>query len=175
GLDNEVTSLAFSADSRSLLITWGGYGKIGAAVLDSTTMQERVRFARHTNTVYSGVLSPDGMLAATAGGNDDEIHVWKTADAAPVHRLAGRGRAPFSAAWGPDGATIAWGNTSHAVNQNDQGPLERTFRLATLEFASAPDASFRRAQPTRGTLALVSTGNTTVAVRQDDRTLATLA
>jgi len=183
GLDNDVTSLAFSADSRALLITWGGPSglKRGAAVLDATTMQERVRFARHTNTVLSGVLSPDGMLAATAGGNYDEIHLWKTADAAPVHRLAGRGRSSFSAAWGPDGATVAWGNTCRIVNSNDLvkwndlGPLERSFHLATLEFAPPPDASFRRAQPTRGTLALVSTGETTVAVRQDDRTLATLA
>ena len=134
-----------------------------------------MRFNRHNNTVPCGSLSPDGTLAATAGGNDNEIHLWKTADATPVHRPASKGRAAFSAAWSPDGATIAWGNTNQGGQLEAKNPLERTFRLADLAFAAAPDASFRRAQPTRGSIALASTGNTTVAVRQGDQTVATLA
>ena len=42
---------------------------------------EFFRFALHTTTVFSGALSPDGTLAATAGGSDNEMFLWKTADA----------------------------------------------------------------------------------------------
>ena len=67
GLENQIVSLTFTADSRELLYTWGGGEKNirGAALLDLTTGRERVRFAQHTNTVMAGALSPDGTLAAT--------------------------------------------------------------------------------------------------------------
>ena len=134
-----------------------------------------MRFNRHTNTVHCGSLSPDGTLAATAGGDDNEIHLWKTADATPVHRLASKGRTAWSAAWSPDGATIAWGNTNQGRSLEAKSPLERAFRLADLAFAAAPDASFRRAQPTRGASPWPARADTTVAVRQGDQTVTTLA
>ena len=81
----------------------------------------------------------------------------------------------MSAAWSPDGTTIAWGNTNRGSTLEAKCPLERAFRLTDLAFAAAPDSSFRRAQPTRGTLTLTSTAETTVAVRQGDQTVATLA
>jgi WD40 repeat protein len=108
GLDNEIISLTFTTDSRGLLFTWGGVSTSsnGAVLMDLSTGKERVRFARHTNTVMCGALSPDGTLAATADFVG-EVHLWKTADATPVHRLASRGRVAWSAAWSPDGKTIA--------------------------------------------------------------------
>jgi WD40 repeat protein len=147
GLESHVTSLTFTADSRTLLFTWGGETRkeCSAALLDLSTRRERVRFTRHTNTVYCGSLSPDGALAATAGGDDHEIHLWKTADATPVHRLASKGRGAWSAAWSPDGATIAWGNTGQGDPLEAKMPIERAFRLVDLALAAAPDASFRRA------------------------------
>ena len=62
----------------------------GSALLDLTTGRERVRFAQHNNTVMAGALSPDGTLAAT-GDFLGETYLWKTSDATPVHRLAGKG------------------------------------------------------------------------------------
>jgi WD40 repeat protein/uncharacterized caspase-like protein len=175
GLDNLITSLTFTADSRGLLFAWGGpSSKHGAAMLDLSTGKERIRFVRHTNTVRSGTLSPNGTLAATAGGNDHEIHLWKTADATLVHRLASSGRRPWSAAWSPDGKAIAWGNTNKGLALEANKPLERAFRPADLEFAAAPDAGFRRAQRTLGSVALEPTGDTAVAVKRGNETSATL-
>ena len=113
-----------------------------------------MRFTKHDNTVYSGAISPDGTLAATAGGNSNEIYVWKLTDAAPLHRLAGKGKPNWSAGWSPDGKRIAWGNTSKSTSHNDRGPLERSFSLTDLEFGPAPDASYRRARESRGSLSL---------------------
>ena len=103
----------FTADSRELLYTWGGPGAgVGSAVLQVSSGQERLRFTKHDNTVISGAISPDGTMAATAGGNSNEIYLWRLTDAAPLHRLAGKGKPNWSAGWSPDGKSIAWGNTS---------------------------------------------------------------
>ena len=175
GLENQIVSLTFTADSRELLFTWGGdqMNNRGAALLDLTTGRERVRFAQHTNTVMAGALSPDGTLAAT-GDALGETYLWKTSDATPVHRLAGKGRTTWSAAWSPDGRAIAWGNTNADDPLKAANPLERAFHPSDLEFADAPDTTFRRAQLTRGSLALESSGTTTVAVKRGNSEVATL-
>jgi WD40 repeat protein len=124
-LDSHITSVMFTADSRELLYTWGGRGGagVGSAILQVSSGQERVRFAKHDNTVFSGAISPDGTVAATAGGNSNEIHLWRLADASPLHRLAGKGHPAWSAGWSPDGKSIAWGNTFKYTSPNNWGPL----------------------------------------------------
>jgi WD40 repeat protein len=150
GLDNDVHSVAFTADSQGLLYSWGGPDApgVGAAVVDVNSGRERVRFAGHDNTVFSGALSPDGSLAATAGGNASEVHIWKTSNAAPVHRLAGHGRPAWSVGWSADGKSIAWGNRNLKGSANNRGPLEYTFHLADLRRGQPPDARFHSAPET---------------------------
>ncbi len=175
-LDNEITSVMFTADSRELLYTWGG-GKErrGSAVLRVSSGQERLRFTKHDNSVFSGAISPDGTVAATAGGNSNEIYLWKLTDASFLHRLAGKGKRVFSAGWSPDGKSIAWGNTSKFTSWNDLGPLERSFTLADLEFGPSPDASYGRARESRGSLSLQRTGPTSLEVKQQDAVAAKIA
>ena len=112
GINDQATSLTFSKDSRTLIGTWGGLGLgYGAAIFDMGTLKERVRFDKHTNSVYCSSFSPDGSLVATCGGGD-EIHIWKVADATPVHRLRRQGAVRLErTAWRPNGGAIAWGNT----------------------------------------------------------------
>ena len=139
--------------------------KCCAELLDLSPGQRSVRFAQQTPSVLVGALSPDNALVATSGGHDHEIYLWRTVDAMPLHRLAGRGRMAWSVAWGRDGKTIAWGQTSKFTSINDRGPLERTFCLADLEFAGGLDATFLRAQVARGTLALQQSGPSSLVVR----------
>jgi WD40 repeat protein len=177
-LDNAITSVVFTADSSELLYTWGGPDDrlgFGAAVLRVSSGQERVRFTKHDNTVFSGAISPDGKIAATAGGNSQEIYLWRLTDAAPLHRLAGKGKPIWSACWSPDGKRIAWGNTIKFTSRNDRGPLERTFTLAELEFGPSPDARYRRARESRGSLSLQLTGESTLAVKQQNAVVAKIA
>ena len=118
GVENLVASLTFTADSRELLATWGGAitGKFGSALLDVATGKERVRFARHTNTVYSGALSRDGSLAATTGGDNNETYIWKTADASLTQSLTGKGRTVWSAA-------LELGREGHRLGQHPSPPI----------------------------------------------------
>jgi WD40 repeat protein len=167
GLAGEVFAVAFSPDARHLLFTRGA-GRSGGicSVLDLSGGRERVRFTRHTNSVMDGGLSPDSALAATTGGNDHETYLWKTADGAVLHRLASQGRSAFGAAWGNDGQTVAWGNTNRGDSVKATTPLERSFRLADLEWAGAPGPSARRARHALGALALEPAGPAAVAVRR---------
>ena len=74
-LDNEITSVTFTADSRELLYTWGGLKarSVGSALLQVSSGQERMRFTQHDGTVFSGVISPDGTVAATAGDGVSQV------------------------------------------------------------------------------------------------------
>jgi WD40 repeat protein len=175
--ENAITSVVFTADSSELLYTWGqlqGHG-YAAAVLRVSSGQDRVRFTKHSNSVQSGAISPDGTVAATAGGDSHEIYLWRLTDAAPLHRLAGKGNPNWSAGWSPDGKRIAWGNTYKEASPNDRGPLERSFLPADLDFGPSPDASYQRARESRGSLSLQLTGESSLAVKQQDAVLANIA
>ena len=172
-LGSQITSLTFTADSQRLLFTRGlGESKV-CALVEMNTGKERVRFDRHTNTVRSGALSPDGRLAATSGGDAHETYLWRTSDGSVVQRLAGKGRRVFSAAWSANGRAIAWGNTPCGESvKPDTIPLERTFDLAELEMSGKPDGTFRRGRLKLGSLSLSGATPGTVRVKQAERTTA---
>lgn len=168
-LGNAVTSVSFSKDSQDLFFTTGGPDAVdGGFLVDLKTNRERVRFLEHDNSVLHGALSPDGRLAATAGGNHREIVLWRTARGEVAHRLEGRGRTPWAVAWGADDASLVWGHTSREVSTNDRGPLEQAFHLSRLEFMPPP-SSAQRARIKNATTALEQKGDSTVVVRRDGR------
>jgi hypothetical protein len=176
GLENGVTSLAFTADSHALLATSGGAGtrKDRSALLGVATGRVRLQFTGHTNVVRSGALAPGGDLAVTAGGDDHEIYLRMTTDASPVRRLAGKGRGVWSAGWAPDGRTIAWGHVARDRSENDRGPIERTFQLGDLAPGAASDATFARAWERRGGTALVAGDARSLAVERDGKRAAAI-
>ncbi|MGO8899143.1 MAG: caspase family protein [Isosphaeraceae bacterium] len=171
-LGGAIFSLSFSADSQTLLLT-RGFAPFTCSLLDAATGEERVRFGLHTNSVLDGTLSPDGTLAATTGFDDQETFIWRLTDAAVVHRLTGHGRGVWAVAWGPDGESIAWGNTRKSFSSNNYGPLERAFRPADLELSGGASRDLRRAAPTVGTLTLERAG-TALVVKDGMGTVATI-
>jgi WD40 repeat protein len=163
---DEITWLTFTPDSCQLLLAVQEKGVTSCCLCDVAKGQKGNAFTRNGNTVFDGSVSPNGTLAATAGGNDNEVYVWKTADASVVVRLAGRGRRAWSAAWGPDGRTVAWGNTQTGDLYKLDVPLERAFRFSDLTFTATPDAAFRRAQPSLDGVSLVGHGTGAVTVKR---------
>jgi WD40 repeat protein len=87
-----VMRLAFTPDDGTLL--YAGLAPSGgqAGLIDVATGQYRLEIKGHDNSACAGALSPDGTLAATAGGDEMPVIVWKTADGSTVHRLQGGGR-----------------------------------------------------------------------------------
>jgi WD40 repeat protein len=153
-LGGEILSLAFTPDSKHVLVTRFGAKEDWAGLLDIATGKEDVVFKLHRNTIFSGAVAPNGKLAATGGGDDDEIHIWKTDKAEPFVRLNSKGNGVWAVGWSKDGKVIGWGNTNSGKSFENGQRLERTFHLVDLEFGDAPDANFRRAQLSRGPLSL---------------------
>src|SRR5262249_16864794 len=123
----------------------------------------------HDNVVIAAAISPNGELAATGGGDNNEIRVWTLATGAPVTEpkrkpvvLAGTGAATWAVAFSVDGERIAWGTIPRYGAQNDRGPLGFQFRLPNKtrglghpEPMNANDAKgFVRAHATGGTYSL---------------------
>src|SRR5262249_39563734 len=129
-------------------------------------------FAKHTNTVTDGYLSPDGQLAVSIGGDDNEAFVWKTTDGAVVRRLAGAGRPVLATAWSRDGKTIAWGSINRA-NAEDIRPIEHTFRLTDFEFGGKPTPGFITDQHLLGEYRLRRLDFFKIAIQRQGRTLYT--
>jgi WD40 repeat protein len=171
-LGGDILSLAYTPDSSRVLFTTFN-GDDQAKLLDISTGKVDVQFKLHRNTVFTGAVSPDGKLAATGGGDDDEIHIWKTAAAEPVVRLESRGKNVWGVGWSKQGKVVAWGNTNAGKAFENGQRLERSFNLADLEFAGAPDDGFQRALLSRGPLSLERNDDMTrLLVQQNAKTLA---
>ncbi len=138
-----VTSLAFTPHGRELLYT--GVDSTGrAGLLDVATGQVRLTFDRHNNAVKHGSLSRDGALAVTAGGNDNEIFVWRAADGSVVRQFKGLGRSVWGAGWSHDGRTLCWGNVNRGSTTAANMPLQHAFRPDRLEVSPLPTGNYIR-------------------------------
>ena len=174
----EIGALRFASDSSHILYTsrLPGAALQVAGLIDIRTGNERVTFSEHNNAISHGAISPDGRLAATTGGDREEIWLWRTDDGTPQQMLAGEARAVWSVGWSHDGSQIAWGNTNEAKGPNAHDPLERVFDLKQLLLGGAPGTTFRRARVRQGGVSLVYDGrrDTEVNVIKNGRTVATL-
>ena len=126
-------------------------------------------------------LSPDEKTAASGGRSGEELYLWRTADGQSLHHLAGPGCSPWGVAWSPDGTSVAWGDTGKKVDYSEPGtlttphPLERSFRLADLDFGVAPDTAFRSCLPELGSLSTEpNVNNGWVTVKDGNDSLCTL-
>jgi WD40 repeat protein len=159
------TSLAFTPDGRELLYTAvQEYGKVG--LLDAATLKPRLTFDKHDNTVMQGVVSRDGSLAVTCGGEADPVIIWRTRDGSVVHTLQGGGRAVLAVGWGADSKSLAWGNTNGPGALRNSRPVERTFRLDELEFGPAPAADVTRPLLASGEWAVAQADEFRVGVKR---------
>jgi WD40 repeat protein len=120
----------------AVVYTWSKYPKKGAVILDLENGQPRSTFDRSWNDLNCAALSPDGQLAATGGFDAADLRIWRTADGQQLHQLRAQGGVKWSAGWGADGTTIAWGNAPYRdrpTHLNDMGPRNHSFDLKTLQ------------------------------------------
>jgi WD40 repeat protein len=146
--DTQIVSLQFNKDGDELLysgIAFRGH----AALLNLKTGEKRIDFAEHNNTVMHSSLSPDGTLAASTGGDDNETFVWKTADGSVVQKFAGGGKTVWALAWGDEGRSLVRGTINRGDSVPPTRPVEYCFRLDSFDHAKIPD-KFLRAQVNLG-------------------------
>src|SRR5262249_27205672 len=89
-----VGALSFSPDGQWLLSTCGGGYSCAARpqyIWEIASNRAIQGYTKHDSVVFAAAFSPDGRLAATAGGNNHEIHIWdpRTAETKQVFRGTG--------------------------------------------------------------------------------------
>ena len=161
-----VSSLR-STKNGAVLYTWSKSSKSGAVILDLASGQTRATFDKSWNSLFCSALSPDGRLAATAGFDAGDVRIWRTADGQQVHQLRARGSSKWSAGWGADGTTIAWGNQPYRDRPtliNDMGPRTHSFDLKTLQ-AGEPTGDFQIGSMTLDDLRIENGGATVLLIK----------
>jgi WD40 repeat protein len=136
----------FTMDPNRLLVARENVGEI----IDFNTGAKTAVFSGHDSHVFTGAVSPDGKLAATAGIGGDSIRIWRIQDGGLVHKLPG-GRAIWAVGWSSDGQTIAWGHTSNGGEFSEKPrPLERTFDLTEFGLGGSPQGAYERFRAKQG-------------------------
>jgi len=133
-LDGSVGSLSFSPDGRLLLATCGTSCSTSLQrVFEVGSGNVLKNYSKNDNTVVASAFSPDGRLVATAGGNNQEIHIWDPHSGGTKAVLKGTGQASFAVAFSRDGRRFAWGSTPNSNIPNVYGPLEMALRLPSAD------------------------------------------
>ncbi len=82
------------------------------------------KFSMHTNNVYATAISANGMMAATAGGEFGEIHIWDLESSELIHTLKGKGNVVRNVGIKGDIESIAWGLNQTVNNIQIHGSLK---------------------------------------------------
>jgi WD40 repeat protein len=164
--ETTVESLSFSHDGSRLLTGSGAGGSYVCYARAFPSGEVVTRFGKHDNVVLATAFSPNGKLAATAGGNNNQIHLWNPEDGRIIRTLAGQGRTVWSVGFARDGQSIAFGNEFNSRHGNLYGPLQRIVALqtgadyqVTLGGAVRNEATFARAIASAGDYTLKTTSD----------------
>lgn len=118
--------LSFSPDGKKLLSTdLDLTGQHSSAHLWSVPDgKELLTYQGHDNAIgLIGAISPDGRVAATAGGDDSNIDLWSTESGKLLKRLSGTGSAMERVGFSADGSAIVW-STSAQVDKLSRSTRE---------------------------------------------------
>jgi WD40 repeat protein len=174
-LKHRAEAVAFSADSRRVLVTWLD-PEPHATLLDVKTGKEVAVFTppKGVSSLRCCALAPDGRLAAATGDNG-VIFLWNPGEVAAVKRLGAAGWLTgddLQAGWSADGRTVCW----RTVAQPDSWKGAPTsFDLGKLQLGPPLTAAKSHgAVVQRGPLSLKKVDHHTVQVLKDDKPLTRL-
>ena len=128
--DCSVEDMSVSPNSK-LVLTGKGYCEQsgGNNIYSIPDGEKQIAFNRHNNIVLSTDFSPDSNLAATAGGEDNEILIWDIKTSEILKELVGEGKRLWSVGFHKDGKSIAFGTTWGSNSLFNHGTLEQVFQI----------------------------------------------
>ena len=130
-LNRSVLSLSVTPDSKYALSGIGGKGtgRNQCNVFSIPSGEKLTSFTMHKNIVLATAVSPDCVIAATGGGDDNEIYLWNIKTGNVKHKLAGKGKIIWSAGFSKDGRSIAWGKIFERERLFGHGSLDQSFAI----------------------------------------------
>ena len=120
GHSDQITSVAFSPDSRRILTT-SNEGIV--RVWDAASGTRLHDLVGDGNQVLCAVYSPDGKRIAS-GGKDNNVRIWDAETFEQVARLGGHEDFVYSLAWRADSQQLISGSGDHTVRIWDTQPLK---------------------------------------------------
>ena len=187
--DATVDHLSITPNGSKVL-TGAGDGQKINKVFAIPSGERLASFSGHQNIVLATAISPDGTIAATGGGNNQEIYLWDIRTGTIQQRLIGRGERIWSAGFSEDSKAIAWGKTWTQSSLLNRGVLEYSFQLqdaagnfsltlgkpidSTAQPGSPASARFLRALDTAGTISVDTASghiDATLQIKKDGQVL----
>jgi WD40 repeat protein len=175
-LRHRAEAVAFSADSRRVLVTWLD-PEPHATLLDVKGGKEVAVFTppKGVTSLRCCALAPDGRLAAATGDNG-VIFLWNPGEVAAVKRLGAAGWLSgddLQAGWAADGKAVSWRPVERPASWKG-GPT--SFDPGQLQFGPPlTGAQLHGPVLRRGPLSLKRADAHTVQVLKDDRPLTRLS
>ncbi|MCP4932980.1 MAG: hypothetical protein GY927_01970 [bacterium] len=124
----DIMGLSFSPDGKRLL-SGTGTAPYKCLVWEIKRKTPKLRYGGHDQLVLATAISPRGDLAATAGGSNNEIHIWNMTTGRLVKKLRGTGKNVWSVGFAKDGQSIVWGQKLREKSFNNRGKLQYVLRL----------------------------------------------
>jgi WD40 repeat protein len=188
-------NLSFSSDGKTLLACVAGVpdGQ-GCRIYDVPSGQAIVTYSGHDSAVTATAISPDGRWAATAGGSNNEIHIWDLRtgqprllpDGQPL-KLVGQGRSVLAVGFSADGQQISWSRGGACSHQSACPDARDLLEYAmTLPSAQSPlphlqrldrtaAEAFHRGSKTQGEWSLeIDEGGYRLDVKQGGQTIVSI-
>lgn len=125
---SDIQRISFSPDGKQL-VAGVGTAPYRVFVFDVESGRLQRTYRGHDHLVFATATSPRESLAATAGGNNNEIHIWDMQTGQVAKKLRGSGQGAWAVGFSKDGGSLAWGHSHREKSFNDRGPLEFTLRL----------------------------------------------
>jgi WD40 repeat protein len=111
-----LPAVRFTPDNQRLLIADGRIAEGGVRCESPTQIPAhfQVSWPAHSDTIFDLAISPDGTLAATAGG-DKLVKIWDIATQKETARIEAHSTQVLAVAFKPDATQlIYWGSRSAA-------------------------------------------------------------
>jgi len=140
GIRDSINAFAFTPDSKYVVLCCH-YEQRPRLIEVATAKEVRQLAGDPLNGVIAVAVSPNGKLAAAAGGNG-KVQLWNLESGRPAAQCVGHTQAVFAVAFTPDGRTLASGSTDKTIrlwevaSGKERGKLEgHTFTLKGLIFS----------------------------------------
>jgi len=169
GHANIITAIGWSPDGTRILsagsdLAYQSQDKhVEQHIWDAQTRETLIRYAGHTDSVYSARWSPDGTKIAS-GGHDHTAQVWKASTGRQLFTYRGHTDSIYDVAWSPDGSAIASASQDHTLQVWEclSGQLRyqrtSTWNRAMMKVAWSPDGTYLAVVSSAGELLNGRTG-----------------